>query len=555
MKSNYFFFSNLLIVTIFLIIPLDVILNNYQLMFPTSSKYFFLYVVNVIFFIFLNYIFFLIFKKFLNNKIFINILFFLLIWIIINGLFFPSLGLKDDFWDAVSNIRLRYQIMGKLVICFVIFLVFFKSSILRNNLKKIFITYLSIILVSNLINISFKLQSTKVNANLDKFGNDNFLVISFDGINGNVLKKIFDNKNFDKSNFKDFILYPNYTAFFPSTINSISSELIKTTDINKFEKKNLLINDKKIIDNVYTYGGAYDEIFLGEKKLYEGGFFSNDRTYFLVNLYRSYIFPSFSRWATFFLYKELENFYIKENSSLFIYITKILSFNFSDLNNNKTDNYKYLADIHRISQIDLDKIFNKFDYDINISTKNIYFFHFVFSHYRIRLDQDCNLLQRKDYGKFQSFNGNLEITNCVIKKMNYIINKLKENNVYDSTTIIFKSDHGKPIGYHENQYQNIGINNNIFWGPGRYNAFYMIKKNNFTNSKIQIKNEMILSNDIYTDYCDNFPIKIECTNNNSDLIYIPTSKMSFIDNDEFESFKVDRSKKLYKQLIEQDKLN
>ena len=232
-----------------------------------------------------------------------------------------------------------------------------------------------------------------------------------------------------------------------------------------------------------------------------------------------------------------------------------MSFNFSDLSSNKIDNYKYLADIHRISLLDLDKIFNKFDYDESISSKNIYFLHFVFSHYRIRLDQDCKMLQPKDYKKFQSFSGNLEITKCVIKKMNFIINKLSENKVYNNTTIIFKSDHGKPVGYHENEYSNKGINNNIFWGPGRYNAFYMIKKNNYTNSNIQIKNEMILSNDVYIYYCDNFPIKIECTKNNSDLIYIPINKMAFIDNEDFEPFRVDRNKKLYKQLIEQNKLN
>ena len=50
----------------------------------------------------------------------------------------------------------------------------------------------------------------------------------------------------------------------------------------------------------------------------------------------------------------------------------------------------------------------------------------------------------------------------LIKKMNFIINKLSENKVYNNTTIIFKSDHGKPVGYHENEYSNKGINNNIF---------------------------------------------------------------------------------------------
>ena len=59
------------------------------------------------------------------------------------------------------------------------------------------------------------------------------------------------------------------------------------------------------------------------------------------------------------------------------------------------------------------------------------------------------------------------------KKMNFIIDKLKEKKIFDHTTIVFKGDHGKkPIGYFENKYLNMKINGNIQWGPGRYNSFF-----------------------------------------------------------------------------------
>ena len=256
-------------------------------------------------------------------------------------------------------------------------------------------------------------------------------------------------------------------------------------------------------------------------------------------------------WTNFF-YEKFENYYVNQNNSLFVFITKILSFNFSNKDNFNND--KYYSDINRVNLLELDEIFNAFSYDYDISTKNIYFFHFGFSHYRIRHDQNCNLIKYKDFRKFQSYDGNLEITKCVIKKMNFIINKLKEKKVYDHTTIIFKSDHGKPIGYYENKYLNMKINNNITWGPGRYNAFFMIK-NNQDNPKILIKDEMILSNDIYNHYCTNIPVKFECSKNTNDLIYIPLNKMTFQNIEEFEKFKIDRKEKLFIQLLEQDKLN
>ena len=551
MKNDYLYFSNLIIVAIFLIIPLDFVLQNYQYVFPTSQKYFFIYLVNIILFISLNYLIYFFFKRFLKNKVFTNILFFLLIWIIINGLFFPSIGFKSEFWESVSNIRLRYQLPIKFFLCFSIFWIFSMIPVLKKNLKKIFLMYFSIILITNLITISLQFQNSKDSINLNTFGKENLLVISFDGISGGILEKLFNNTNSYQSDFKDFTLYSNYTTYFPTTRLSLKSELTQVTDLEKFTNKDLLINDQKIIKNVYTYG-IYNEFFLGDNKIYQGSFFSKDRTFFLINFYRSYVLPSFSRWMTNFFYNKFENYYVNQNNSLFVSITKILSFNFSNKDN--FNNGKYYNDIHRISLLELDEIFNTFSYDNNIITKNIFFFHFSFPHYRIRHDQKCNLIKYKDFQKFQGYYGNLEITKCVIKKMNFIINKLKEKKVYDHTTIVFKADHGKPIGYFENKYLNMKINNNIRWGPGRYNSFFMVK-NNQNNSKVLINDEMILSSDIHNYYCSNIPVKFDCPKKNiNDLIYIPTKKMTFQNIKEFEKFKIDRKEKLFIQLLEQNKL-
>ena len=279
MKNYYLYFSNLIIVIIFLIIPLDFILQNYQHIFPILPKYFFIYFVNIILIISFNYLIYFFFKKFLDNKIFINILFFLLIWIIINGLFFPSIGFKSEFWESVSNIRLRYQLTAKFLLCFSIFLIFSKILVLKKNLKKIFLIYLSIILITNLISISLKFQKPKDSVNLNTFGKENFLVISFDGISGNILEKLFNNTNSYQSNFKDFTLYSNYTTYFPTTRFSLKSELTSLADLEEFKNKDLLINDQKIINKVYTYG-IYNEFFLGDNKIYQGSFFSEDRTFF-----------------------------------------------------------------------------------------------------------------------------------------------------------------------------------------------------------------------------------------------------------------------------------
>jgi len=552
MNCKYLYITNLIILVIFIIIPLDYILLNFEYTFPILPKFFFIYFVNIILILFLNCLFYFFLKKILNKKIFINTLFFILIWIIINGLFFPSIGFKSEFWETVSDIRLRYQLPIKFLLCFSIFLIFSKILFFKRNLKKIFLIYFSIILITNIIIISLKFQKPKESVNLNTFGKENFLVISFDGINGSILENLINNTNSYQSDFKDFTLYSNYTTYFPTTRFSLKSELTPLVDLKEVNNEDLLINDKKIIDKVYTYG-VYNELFLGNNKIYQGSFFSQDRTFFLINLYRSYVLPTFSRWMTNFVYDKFNNYYLNKNKSLFVFITKILSFNF--FNSDNFDNERYYNDIHRISILELDEIFNSFSYDNNISTKNIFFSHFSFSHYRIRHDQNCNLIKYENLNKFQSHDGNLEITKCVIKKMNFIVNKLKEEKVYDHTTIIFKADHGKPIGYFENKYLNMKINNNIRWGPGRYNSFFMVKKNNQDNPKILIKDKMILSSDIYNYYCNNIPVRIECSKYTNDLIYIPMKKNTFQNINEFEKFKIDRKEKLFIQLLKQNKLN
>ena len=79
-------------------------------------------------------------------------------------------------------------------------------------------------------------------------------------------------------------------------------------------------------------------------------------------------------------------------------------------------------------------------------------------------------------------------------------------------------------------------------------------KNNENNDKILFKDEIIMSNDIYYFFCKNIIPNYECIKNTQDSIYIPLNRLTFQNINSFEKFKVDRSKKLFKQLLEQNKL-
>ena len=114
-RFNYLFISNLIILSIFLVIPIDLYIISIQDTFPILPKFFFLYLINILFLILLNFLAYIFLKKYLENIVFLKILFFILIWIIINGLYLPSIGFKNDFWIPIElNIRLRYQIIIKI---------------------------------------------------------------------------------------------------------------------------------------------------------------------------------------------------------------------------------------------------------------------------------------------------------------------------------------------------------------------------------------------------------------------------------------------------------
>jgi len=255
---------------------------------------------------------------------------------------------------------------------------------------------------------------------------------------------------------------------------------------------------------------------------------------------------------TFYFYKEIDS-YIEKNSKLFVKIFKLLSFDFS--NYQKFENLLDSTDLYRIGLLELDLLLNKFRFEPETATNNFYFFHLTFSHVRIRNNENCDPIKFDDRTKFQSIYGNKQITKCVIKKMNFIINKLKKEKVYDDTTIVFKSDHGKPTKFHKSKKLNLKINNNPYWSAGRYNSFFMYKDKNKDSAKIEIRDKTIMSDDIYNFYCEAMQIKSQCRNVMRKHIYIPKNKDTFLNLQDFEIFEIDRNSSLADQLLINNKIN
>ena len=539
-KNSIFSILFSIFFVVLIVVPIQFLNNNInEIPKVIDGQILLIYLTNVIIFFL---IFYFLCKKLapnLNNNFLIYFLTFILFWIILNGIMFPSIGGSTDFWKQyISPFRLRYVLLLKLIVTLVFVYIIFKITILRYNFIRFLNYYLIITLLLNLFFVTFNFLIPNHNDKFDitKFniGSNNLLIISFDGINGNVISDLIRNeKNINL--FKDFNLYSNYIVTFPTTKYSISSELTHSSDLEKIKNNDLIINQNdNNLHNIYTYG-AYNEIFNGRNKLYEGIYY-NDNNYFKLQTFLHVVlFPSISRWATFKFYN-IYNIKIR-HSDLYKSILKILSFDFF------FDDSKLFNDYYRNNINEVLKIFNKKNYT-NLDTNNAYFFHFNFSHWYILFDEKCNYVPLFDSqsvsNKLQNYEGNIKNSKCVLNKIKSIIKSFQDNNIYNENTIVFKSDHGKPKGFHESNFFNESINENERWSVGRYNSFFMIKEKNKFNEGINIINDSVGSKFLYDFYCDNFPISVNCENKITDNIYIPINKNAFLDLKDFKKIQLNQ---------------
>lgn len=528
-KKNRNLFSSILSLIfflIFIIIPLQLMVNNLKdVPKVIDGNILIIYLINVIFFFLVIFLFNKKLKFFINNKFVIYFSFLFLVWIILNGIMFPTIGGSTDFWKQyLGSFRLRYMLIFKALFTLLITFLIFKIEIFKSNFIK-FVFYFSILsLCINSFIFVNKFLFINKNSNFDlnkiNIGTNNLLVISFDGINGDIISDLIRDEE-NKEIFKDFDLYSNYIVSFPLTLLSISSELTHQTDLKQVTNDDLIINqNEKIIDRIYTYG-SYNKIFNGKNKIFEGSYYAESNSFKLNTLFQTVLFPSFSRWGTFKTYHFFNNL---RNSLFYNNILNFLTFNFLPTNLNVFNDY------YRISSAEVLKIFHQKNYS-NLDTNSAYFFHFKFSHWYIHFDENCKYTPMYDVhgniNKLQNYDGNVKNTMCVLRKIRSIIKSFKQNDIYQKNTIVFKSDHGKPIGFHKTNLFNQGINDNMRWSIGRYNSFFMIKEKNKVNSSINIFNENVGSKFLYDYFCNHLPFKLDCRIKSEDTVLIPINRSAF----------------------------
>lgn len=450
---------------------------------------------------------------------------FVLVWTFLTGNFFPVSGIPGPFLNLDLSLKLRYIIIIKIILIFLFYLfLFFKDK------KKFFFRFIYFFVIANILILFLNVQNDKNQKpknSLSEFGKKNLIVLSFDGISGHkIYEEIIKDENLNK-NLKDFKLFKNTVTGAPFTWPSINLEINGKIKFKSELKDNIL--DKKDI-NTLVYSTYKTALFDKKKGISDGELQEYNSSFKLNNFFQTFLFGSIGRWATPIGLILVDPIKYKKFYKDFI---DLISLNQTD----KLNPYDHIKTTININLFEYDLIFDNISYNKNLN-KVIRMYHFIFSHWPITINENCEEVEFLD-PKLISFDHEQVVIKCVSKKIIKFLNNLRNKNLYDNSMIVIKSDHGKPNcirrtytkkkitdffkqnkceKYYKQYPYNEKINNNYYWGFGRYKVFVLIKKQNQINNEIVISDKQIFLHDLSSTYCNFFYESDQCDHiNKNDL--------------------------------------
>lgn len=333
--------------------------------------------------------------------------------------------------------------------------------------------------------------------------NSNIIYLSFDAIQGDIfkskIKKLSDE-------FNGFKYYENTIPAAPYTYTSLKAT--KHSSLNDYKKIPLPQSATSLFDfmefNIDKYFNNYKLLPLPQSitsLFHDNGF--NVETFDYTNIGES---PTTNKLS------DKKNHYIKLMKLVKYRYDPFNISNFVILNFNVINNLIYVTSSkHYTGNILKDQILNFDDFINKIHVegdkKTFRFHHYAFTHDPVLFEKDCQYnLSIKSRSRLEYQDKEAE---CLAQKIHSVVMKLKQKNIFDSSTIIFSSDHGReclydsmdnPVYFHVSD---IECNN-------RYKSFLMFKFPNSGNKPLVFSKENVSLLDITPTLCNYFLDGYKC---------------------------------------------
>ena len=474
---------------IFSVIPAQQHYENLDLYFYLNPI-FYLKILFIV--IFLTILFTLIFYKY--HSFITSILKISILGLILTGLLLPVGGQVDIMLKESYGLNPYFVNIFK----FIFVLIFF---IKVKQLAKFFIAiryfvifyFISIIFLLN-IHIKLNYQNDDFEKLLEFSSVENLLILDFDGIsNHTLLNELLLDEDRGGDLFKDFTYYSNAHSNATGTWISTNLEFfgnLPFAENIQSQKKHLLSirENSKMINDKENYRvdayGQYIRNFNGNvNRFYNSALNSDNFLKFYFYHFKEILLPSFNR-------------YLSPHGVKLI----------NSLIPNKKLNDVYQA--NNLNSLNFETYYDflnlKNNFYVNSNNKNLLvkFLHFDFSHYPINFNGECgDKFYDKDWKLLDLKFQDQEMSSCLVKLLKPFIQQLKNKGIYDNTTIIIKSDHGRQKKFYSEYPNNLTLNDNKYFSYGRYRPALMIKNKAQTMNKLEILNHQVFLSDLNQIYC------------------------------------------------------
>lgn len=469
-------------------------------------------------------------------------LYLLIFWVSLSGLLLPLAGKAgmtspEDLPTNYKNLILVASIALALTL------------LTYTKLKPATQAFVVILLSTSLGSAAYALYET--GSSMSRFSglssSDNVIVLSLDGIAGNVAKQVIEDNPELKETFKNFVFFDNAVSLAPATVASLRSEVYGNINFreiaatsNELQQKltsrvNSINREQAASSDLMTYGmysvfneKLSDVIIPGtliESSLSER---SSIALSFYPHIAARIGTPALAK----VIGEDLQAFQKK-----YLYDSKA-----ERKANHRGERWDALNTLQSDELVALTK-----NLHVTRTTRSVRYMHFLHTHFPVDLDENCTYRSNNAewFAANQNYQGLKNETHCALKQASDLIKKLKNLNIYDKTTLVIKSDHGAPANYFDTDPDGIAFNNNSLWGYNRYRPLMMIKSRSNESDSLTYNENLTSLSDLAKTLCLQAPEITKCdkfeginllANTNED-----TSKLLYMDivKDALSSFDFD----------------
>jgi hypothetical protein len=392
---------------------------------------------------------------------------FLFNWVALSGFLFPVTTADGMLWltDGPTNFTNLFLVFGLAGI-----LTFFWLSLRSNMLLISMSVFILVAVLPTIPSFFSEFESNRDYTDIRLSDQKNVIVISFDGLPNHIIKDVLMDNLDLANNFKDFIVFDNASSSSPTTHGSVRGIMQGNHDFSHWTEKRsvdwreLYFNNNDKYD-LYT-NSAYNKYNLKGSEIAAAQYGNAFQVQQIFELYRSVAVRIATKHGVRAL-KSIETL-VFENSP----------WKFSP-------SIDHFDDIVEVLSPGNDRA-------------SVIFMHFEFTHFPIRIDEYCvDHTQSMAWLKTrQNQDGLTNASVCAMKKYAELVDKLKALDSYDSSLIVFMSDHGTLPVYYDSEPHNLTINDHQLLGFDRYQPFLMVKDIGASNESIQFSQRLVLLDDL-----------------------------------------------------------